>query len=161
MSTRVPPSLKWLIDKRARLHGEIIKTQNSIAKAHQLIDELKKLNETLAAIDKTLELHEIKIDVINIQPIHTKYVRLDLPHGSITNAILTCLRLYTDSNTPIYKTQIVEFLIARHSELDAPETSKAQVSMSVKSALKRLYRNGVIKRHHHPDDTSGGSWSVL
>lgn len=161
MSTRIPSSLKWLIDKRARLHGEIIKTQNSIARAHLLIDELNNLNEALEAIDKTLELHEIKIDVTYIDPINTKYVRLDLPHGAITNAVLTCLRLNTDPNRPIAKSQIVEFLIARHSELEAPTIPKAQVSASVKDALRRLYRNGLIKRHHKPTGNNGGSWSVF
>lgn len=53
-------SLNWLIDKRARLDGEIQKTEQSLLKAKGLIGELSKLKESLAAIDHALSLHEIK-----------------------------------------------------------------------------------------------------
>lgn len=160
MTTRIPPSLKWLIDKRARLNGEILKTQKSLEKAHELINELKSLNETLAAIDKTLELHDIKIDISNIPPIRSSYVRLKLPHGSLTRSILTCLRLCTTPLQPLDKSQIVDFIIARHTELNEPETSRAEVAISVKYALKRLLKSGVVKRHHEPDYLKNGLWSV-
>ena len=33
MSNRIPPSLSWLIDKRARIDGEMKKTQKSLDRA--------------------------------------------------------------------------------------------------------------------------------
>jgi len=83
MSTRIPPSLKWLIDKRARLAGEIRKTKLAVERAHLIVNELKALEETLSALDKTFELHDIRIDVNLIKPVNSKYVRLSLPHGSL------------------------------------------------------------------------------
>jgi hypothetical protein len=88
MSTRIPSSLKWLIDKRARLDAEIRKTQSSIAKNKELIKELSSLKKNLSAIDKALELHEISVDVTLIEPVKSHYKRIDLPHGELTSSIL-------------------------------------------------------------------------
>lgn len=57
MTPKIPSSLKWLIDKRARLQGEIQKTRASLATAKQLIEELSKLEADLVAIDHSLRLH--------------------------------------------------------------------------------------------------------
>lgn len=59
MTGRLPPSLTWLIDKRARLDGEIKKMQGSVAHAKQLIQELSTIEEDLQAIDRALQLHTI------------------------------------------------------------------------------------------------------
>lgn len=160
MSTRIPPSLKWLIDKRARLEGEILKTKKSLNQAHKLIDELNNLNETLAAIDKTLELHEIKINVHYIQPIKSKYVRLKLPYGALTKGILICLRLYTTDGNPINKSEIIEFIIARYTEFDEPEINRGQIAISIKKTLQRLLKSGVVKRYHELDGSCDGRWSI-
>lgn len=51
MAPKIPSSLKWLIDKCARLDAEIKKTRASLSSAKQLIEELSKLEDDLAAID--------------------------------------------------------------------------------------------------------------
>lgn len=93
MTPKIPSSLKWLIDKRARLEGGIKKTRASLATAKQLIEELSKLEEDLAAIDRSLGLHDIQIQIEHIQPIRSHYVRIKLPRGELTKSILLCLRL--------------------------------------------------------------------
>lgn len=74
MTPKIPSPLKWLIDKRVRLAGEIRKTRSALATAKQLIEELSKLEDDLAAIDRSLGLHEIQIQVDYIQPIRSHYV---------------------------------------------------------------------------------------
>ena len=159
MSTRIPSSLKWLIDKRARLAGEIEKTKKALETANQLVEELKNLEETLSAIDKTFELHNIRIDVNLIRSIDSKYVRLKLPHGSITDSIVTCLKIYGDIN-PVPKSEIVRFLIARHYSFDEKEEPYSQIARSVTKALNRMCRNGDIQRFHSLGASEEGLWKL-
>lgn len=159
MSVRIPPSLSWLIDKRARLDGEIRRTRASLAKARHLIEELSTLEEDLAAIDRTLELHEIKVDVRDIAPINTQYVRVKLPHGSLTQSILLFLRLR--EGVPARMSEIVSFIEARYADIDALAESRGKLSRSVHYRLKSLARQGVLKRHHFAHENSEGIWSLM
>jgi hypothetical protein len=160
MSTRIPPSLKWLIDKRARIDAEIRKTKKAIAVAKGFIDELSKLEETLAALDTTFGLHEIQIDVSSIAPIRSQYVRIKLPHGELTRSVLLCLRLRKDENRPVGLFEIIAFIEARHADLTAEKDSRASLSLSTSKCLDRLYRRGQVIRHHDPNSNRAGQWSI-
>ncbi|MDP3210111.1 MAG: hypothetical protein CTY35_14810 [Methylotenera sp.] len=159
MSNRIPPSLNWLIDKRARISGEVEKTRRSLKQAQSLIDELKDLEIKLNAIDTTLQLHDIQIDIGLIKPISSNYYRLKIPHGELTKSILTCIRLY-GKTSPVSKSTIVDFVIARHFHYDAEQISNAQIRGSIGNRLKNLCRDGVIERHHSPDSTKEGLWAI-
>ena len=115
MTPKIPSSLKWLIDKRARLDAEIQRTQKSLASAKQLRGDLSKLEEDLAAIDRSLGLHDIQVRVENIKPVRSHYVRVNLPRGELTRSILLCLRL-RDGN-PARMGEIVSFIEARQGDL--------------------------------------------
>jgi len=159
MSTRIPSSLKWLIDKRARLEGEIKRTEASLSRAHVLIEELSKLKESLVAIDHTLSLHEIKIDVSLIQPIQSKYVKVNLPHGELTKSILLCLRLHKDVR-PVGMIEIVRFIEARYADLSAQPGPRLKLNESVHNRLKALASQGLIQRHHPLTTNTQGVWSL-
>lgn len=158
MSSKIPSSLKWLIDKRARLDAEIRKTQDSLENAKQLLDELSKLKEDLAAIDRSLGMHEIKVQVENIRPIRSHYVRVNLPLGELTRSILLCLRLR--DGAPARMGEIVSFIEARHGDLSASVGSRAVFHRSVHNRLKALFREGKLKRHHPPSSNTEGLWSL-
>ncbi len=159
MSTRIPPSLKWLIDKRARLDAEIRKTERSLGKAKELAQELSDLKETLTAVDRTLGLHDIKIDVNLIEPIHSKYVRIKLPHGELTRSILMCLRLHAGEQ-PVSTSEIVSFIAARHAELEAKPELRVRLTRSVNKRMYPLVKKGIVRRHHPLVTTSYGLWSL-
>jgi|WetSurMetagenome_2_1015567.scaffolds.fasta_scaffold25035_4 hypothetical protein len=159
MSTRIPSSLKWLIDTRARLDAEIQKTESSLAKAKDLIAELSSLKEKLAAIDQTLGLHEVKVDISLIQPIQSKYVRINLPHGELTRSILLCLRLHKDDR-PVKMSEIVTFIASRHADLSAKKEQRVVLNRSVHNRLKLMARDGVIRRHHPLKSRYEGLWSL-
>lgn len=159
MSTRIPSSLNWLIDKRARLDAEIQKTEQSLLKAKGLIEELSKLKESLAAIDHALSLHEIKVDVTLIRPIRSKYVRINLPYGELTRSILLYLRLHKDERH-VRMSEIVSFIEARHADLKAQPGERSKLSRSVHSRLKTLAWKGVIQRHHPLKTGYEGIWSL-
>lgn len=159
MTNRIPPSLAWLIDKRARIAGEIEKTRKSLIKAQKLIDELKELEKLLTAIDTTLELHDIKIDISLIEPIQSQSVRVKIPHGQLTRSILTCIKLYGDE-VAVSKSTILDFVIARHYELGADEVSKSKIADSIHNRLKNLCNSGVITRCHSKDSNQEGLWKL-
>jgi len=159
MSTRIPSSLKWLIDKRARLDAEIQKTQSSIDKAKKLIKELSELNKQLMAIDKALEMHEISVDVNLINPVKSQYKRINLPHGELTRSIIMCLRMHAGDKT-VTKRTIVEFIKSKHLHLLVQTGESSWLLRSVTYRLKSLCKEGVVMRHHAPDSRSEGLWSL-
>lgn len=160
MSTRIPPSLKWLIDKRARISGEIEKTRKSLDRAHELINEMHDLEETLSAIDKTLSLHELQIDKTLIRPIKSHYVRLKIPYGGINHTILTCLKLYSDG-PPVSKSAINNFVIARYYDPNEKSVPFKQIARSIHQSLNRLHADGKIKRFHNPSLNDEGLWKLI
>lgn len=159
MTNRIPPSLNWLIDKRARIAGEIEKTSRSLKKAQALIEDLQVLEAKLKAIDMTLDLHHIKIDVCLISPIKSKELRLNIPHGELTKSILLCIKLYGE-NGPVSKSTIVDFVIARHFDSNSSKISSSQIGLSVQRRLKSLYHQGYLLRHHSENTNHFGLWSL-
>lgn len=159
MSTRIPSSLKWLIDKRARLDAEIQKTQSSLVKAKKLLKELSNLKKSLSAIDQALSLHEIEVDVSLIQPVKTQYKRINLPHGELTRSILMCLRLY-EGKRPVGMSEIAAFISSRYPNLSDDNLHRITLSRSVHYRLKDLAARGVIVRHHDPKSSHEGIWSL-
>lgn len=159
MSIHIPPSLKWLIDKRARISGEINKTRKSLDRAHELINEMHDLEDTLSAIDKTLALHELQIDKTLIQPINSHYVRLKIPYGGINYGVLTCLKLYNEGS-PVSKSTINSFIIAKYYNSDESGIPFKQIAISIHQALNRLHADGKIKRFHDPKLNGEGLWKL-
>ena len=158
MANRIPPSLKWLIDKRARLSAEIKKTQASIKVAREMIRELKGIEQDLAAIDRAFTLHDIPVDIELIQPIRSHYFRIKVPHGELTRAILLCLKLA--DGAPVRASQIAEFVASRFATLDSAPMNSVDLRRSVKYRLQNLQRDGAVMRHHPLKSCKDGLWSV-
>lgn len=159
MSSRIPSSLKWLIDKRARLDAEIKKTEKSLAKAKELIKDLESLKTSLKAIDRSLALHEIEVDVSLIRPVRSYYVRVNLPHGELTRCILSCLRKHA-SDGPVRMSEIVSFIEARYEEIGTKPLPRSQLRRSIHYRMKNLAARGVVIRHHPPKTSKEGLWSL-
>lgn len=158
MPPRIPSSLKWLIDKRARLDAEIQRTKASLATAKALIEELSKLETDLAAIDRSLRLHEIQVDTDNIRPVRSHYIRIKLPHGELTRSILLCLR--KRRGEPVSKSEIAAYIEARHFDLTLSQGTRRLLLSSIHNRCKNLCRDGILKRHHSPDTGEEGLWSL-
>jgi hypothetical protein len=159
VTPKIPSSLKWLIDKRARLEAEVRKTEASIGRAKSLIEELSSLKDSLAAIDQTLGMHEIRIDINLIQPVRSHYVRVNLPYGVLTRTILMCLRLRAGEG-PVSMSEIVSFIEARYADLSVQPKRRLTLSRAVHNRLKNLFHRGVIQRHHSPDENKEGLWTL-
>lgn len=159
---RTPPSLKWLIDKRARLLGEITKREHTnnkvIESAETALEQAKyrltyersvkprilsALREELAAIDIALGLHEVKIDPDIIPEVRTQDDPRKLPYGDITRTIFECLKLA--GNIPISTTDISMF-VAIKNDVDTPGEAFRALRKSVASRLKNLRLDGKVER---------------
>lgn len=159
MANKIPPSLNWLIKKRARLAGEIRKTRKALSKVQSLVDKLKSLEDDLDTIDKSLKLHTIQIDVNNIKPVRPKKPLLMFPRGDISKYVMRYLKL-NGYERPVTKTEIVEYIIKIHDELYSCPLPYVNFSDAVKQALVRNMRENRIVRCHHPITREVGLWMM-
>lgn len=159
MANNIPPSLKWLIDKRARLAGDIAKTKKALSSVEHLIIKLRSLEEALEAIDSSLKLHEIQIDLENIKPINTQVNRMKFPSGFIRKYVMEYF-INNIGGAPVPKSKIVEFLISKHLAFDVKPLPFKQASNAVSIALDYHRREGRVIRHHPLSTRSEGSWSL-
>lgn len=158
MSTRIPSSLKWLIDKRARLDGEIKKAQASIEAAQRLIVEISIIQKDLAAIDRALGMHEIEVDPECIKSVVSRTNELIVPYGQLTHTLLLCLRL---SNGESQSTDAITLFVAEQfSNLHIITSSQSQLRNSVYYRLKNLAADKVIIRHPPIRGIKGQRWAL-
>lgn len=155
---RLPSSLKWLIDQRARVAGEIEKIERLAAKCQRLLDEVRPLQDLLAAIDQTLGLHDIVVDVSLIQSIKSHDVRINLPHGELTRSILLCLRI--NDGIPMSTDALTAFVAARYADLEGTAIPVATLRRSVRYRLKNLCREGLVVSTHTHGSRQAGFWSL-
>lgn len=155
---RLPSSLKWLIDRRARVAGEIEKIERLAAKCQRLLDEMRPLQDLLAAVDQTLGLHDIAVDVSLIPSIKSQDVRINLPHGELTRSILLCLQI--NAGVPVSTDEIAAFIVARHADLECVASPAVALRRSVRYRLKNLCREGLVVPHHSLGGRQVGFWSL-
>lgn len=155
MSTRIPSSLKWLMDKRARLDGKLKKAQSSMGIVQRLIADISNLQKDIEAIDRALGMHKIQVIPQNIKTISSCAKRSRLPWGELTRTLLLGLRL--NKGEPL-STDALTFFVAERfaSQYESTEDLK-QLRLSVHYRLKNLARNNVITRPY-PRVGRGGKW---
>jgi len=180
-TTRTPSSLKWLINKRARIHGEISKIeflqQERIEIAEQRLKlaeqelesarrflhfeqdvtdlQLQKLKANLQAIDATLGLHEIKIDPKIINPIRTQDAKRTFPYGKVTRLIFEYLG--ASNGTPITTTELAEFISTREN-LNLDKGGFTEFKIKVAHRLRNMMSKGKIDRLDYKKGSIERSW---
>ncbi len=155
---RLPSSLKWLIDRRARVAGEILKMEASLTKCQALAADIRQLQDLLASVDETLSLHDVSVDVSLIKPVKRQGVRINMPHGELTRSILLFLKI--NPGLASSTDEITKFVAARFVALEGEISSVRELRESVRYRLKGLHRNGVINRHNRNPGAAGTLWSI-
>lgn len=155
---RLPSSLKWLIDRRARVAGEIEKIEALLSKCRRLADELDTLRQLLSSIDQTLALHDAAVDVSLIQTVRSHDVRINLPHGELTRGILMCLKLH--EGKPVSTDAVTAFIAARYADLDVTPSSATELRESVRYRLKNLGRQRLVTRLRLAGGDRKGVWTL-
>lgn len=162
MANNIPPSLSWLIKKRAMIAGEILHTRKALTKVQKFVDRLRRLEEDLAAIDKSLDMHEIKVDLENIKTVRPRRQPLKVPYGYISNFVIEYLRKHTRDKY-IEKITIVEALIEKYKEvnqgsLDLPPY--VDFTDAVSQALYGHLKHNRVVRHHNKNQNKMGLWQI-
>lgn len=162
---KLPTSLHWLIEKRGRIDGSIQKIERYLDK-HRLVfekyqelsNDLLSLKETLASVDKTLQLHEIQVDPQFIPTIHGRNHVTDLRHGELTEYIVE--RLETSKDQPVSSKEIVDFIVESRKVQGKLPVVRVFLSRRVHTQLKNLHWKGKVVRHH-PQQTRHYGWWTL
>lgn len=180
---RTPPSLKWLLTRRARLLGELQKLEKALPQRlmaarkavkraestlqaanrrseveRAMTDRMKKaMQSDLAAIDAILRLHEIPIDLEAIAPIRTQEAGRVLHHGAVTRAIFECLS-QTDAR-PASTTEVALYVAMRNG-LELDDVELGEFRYKVRQSLKGLCQKGKVDRVHQAKTRIEGRWQL-
>jgi len=159
MSTRLPQSLSWLINKRARVAGEIQKLERE----HPALTETNRrivsgLTRDLEALDNTFRLHDIKVNPREIKPIKPQRGKRLFPHTHLTKAIYVAL---SEANGEPLGTQELAYRV--FLQLQNPNVSEVEfewLKTSLKNRLQKLCGNNSVQRHHDKRTSEESLWSL-
>lgn len=181
MTSKIPPSLNWLIKNRARLLGELktldylesknldnqkkllINLQNeckqlkSYIADHEIIKNnvRKDIIQQLEAINTALGMHDIPIDIELIQPIATRKTTKLLSHGLITQSIYECLKI----KGPLTKKEIRNYVMSRHN-LERTLHNIKIIDESIYNRIKNLTRQSKLICVDHIGPKKIGRWKL-
>ncbi len=150
MSARIPSSLTWLIKKRARLNGKIQKASKLIEQIGRLEADRANWQADLAAIDRTLAMHDIQIDVECIPAVAPREKRI-FAYGEVSRTLLRFLR---ESDGEPVSTDTLAMMLIDYGAIPKPdqvdpiafEVAFRRFRESVHNRLKNMARTKVIIR---------------
>src|SRR5690606_20054749 len=159
--SKTPPSLKWLVDKRARLVKRIGKVKQEAEQARGMANSLDRaceaLHHDLEALDRVLSLHEIRVHPETNRPLRTNAAGALFPYNYVTRSILSCLR--RANGKWCSTTEIVLFVGSGGKA--AGEVRYADLRLSVRKRLQALCAAGRIARRHTASTNVEGYWANL
>ncbi|MDN3577083.1 hypothetical protein QWZ03_09930 [Chitinimonas viridis] len=171
----IPPSLKWLITKRARLLGslnkqaEVAQTLGSrviemeeslqaLREEHQsALRRARSMEEAIEAIDIAFSLHEVVIDPLHIPPIRTQEAARHLGHGELTRLIYRSLAQGRPDG--VFTSEIAYF-VAEHGHLPQEGGSFQRLKLDVRKRLRTLWNEGKVERLHEAKTQFEGRWRL-
>jgi hypothetical protein len=150
-----PTTLKWLVEKRAR-------TAHDLKVAKELIEELTlravKLDDSLSALDKVIQLYDPAVTPALIEPINGWAGNYGT-RGGLGRYVADVIK--AESPNWIATPHIEAKAIAHFGiSFDHQSQRKAWRNGSFRGTLKKLCREGFIEREHDPDQKTGfaGRW---
>lgn len=167
--TKIPSVLKWMMDRRARILGEVKKAEKRFdARESILVKEIEKLDSRLQtlrmrlnrvqtyrpqhlaqlqkdldAIDNTLGQHAVMVDVDLIRPLRGQDNAWLLPHASMTRFILRALK---EADGEILCTQEIASFVAAEGKLTIHPDDFRHFKVSVRRRLRALNTEGLLRR---------------
>lgn len=179
MTVRIPSSLKWLINRHARLLSEISRVENALQEdqnAHRqlLIDHkeseavsssnlqarrayLQQLKSDLQTIDGTLLLHDIPINPEIIGPLKTQTSPRLLQFGEMTRLIFSCLKFAGGECRAT--SEIFTFITTNcRRKLTADESKHLRFTLGKR--LVALHSKGFIKITNQAKSNFEGRWEL-
>lgn len=161
METKLPSSLKWLVNRRARLAWEIERTLRDASKAKNRARSLeitfKQLKCDLASIDRVLSMHEIELHPESISDVGTHRQARLMPFSHLTRHTLSCLR--KAKGEWCSTTEIMSY-VASKGALDVDDEVYGLLRLSVRKRLRTLYAAGKVRRRHAAKSNVEGYWAL-
>lgn len=160
MTNRIPPSLKWLADKRSRLSGEIAKLDSEVAAYKATLKEkasvLRAKKSDLAAIDRALGLHEIQVVADKIAVVRVQNNPIEFSHGEFNKSIFAVLE---SAPIPMDIPEIAAALAhIKCTVLD--DFSMVVLHRNLRHTLKIMARKGVAIRISHARGPQRSLWTA-
>ncbi|MNR38296.1 hypothetical protein D3C85_1563880 [compost metagenome] len=82
-----------------------------------------------------------------------------MPHGQMTKVVIRCLR--GAKGRAIHTEEVAQFF-AREVGVDLEQYGAAAMNIRVRTRLKVLCKEGLVRRHHTgATGSSTGSWSLI
>lgn len=158
MTTKIPSALKWLLTRRARIQGEILKTQARLAnRIHAEEFLIETLNADLRTVDLAIKLHQIPLDPADIPPIRTQIKGRRFAHGQITRGIFAAFR--KGDNAAMSVSEITIYLMA---QLDPPASpiEFLEIKESVYKRIRALGVEGKLERVSRATASIDSYWRI-
>jgi hypothetical protein len=171
--TRTPPDLKWLLNERAAIAGEIRKTylhQKALAPRlaalqlkmdgvtalmQQCADVRKSHQATLAALDATIGLAYSQVDP-SVGGVVLAWDGKYGKRGALKQFVSQTLRVAAP--TPVSTRQLINQAIL-HFQLSLPlPSSRVSLKKSIKTALYRLVQGRLVEPLHGTSSGTPGIW---
>jgi len=166
---KIPSALKWMMDRRARLLGEIKKAEKRFSAREAILakeiekverrlqtlrgrlltvqslrpQHLAKLQQDLDGIDNALGQHSVMVDTELIRPLRGQDNAWLLPHGAMSRYILRALR---EANGEILCTQEIALFVATEGKLDIHPDVFRDFKISIRRRLRALNTEGLLRR---------------
>lgn len=141
MTARIPSSLKWLVEKRKRLHGELIYIREKVeVLLAQETSKQKKLEADIDALDRIIGLHEINVDPSKLPSITVYQKRHSFKYGELTRLIYKCLG--ESEGNGLTTRQITDYVQLQKNFDIASKSAYKELQLSIRYRLKALRRDG-------------------
>lgn len=175
LSSRTPPPLKWLSEKRARVHSalnnaERLHSQLAVraakwarraelvgSKAEAVAARREALREDLASLDHTLALYDPGIDAEDIAPINATKDRYG-KRGTLRRSVVEAVRAAPAGGLTTDEVSCAVQL-ACGLVFETMEARARWMRNSFKRELKRLANEGLAVRLHSADKSHLGRWA--
>lgn len=148
---RTPPALKWLIKKRSRLSGLLLRLKSERSELQARLEAIERtlplVERDLMAIDLTLRQHEIQIEPTEIRPIRPQKRQRLVASNKLGPLILQILREHDDWLTARDLTEFVGNHVLDFESLDPRNTLER-----VRRRLNKLAKAGLVERQRDVAD---------
>lgn len=161
MRTKTPPSLKWLVDRRARLAYDLERDAKEVktcaTRAAGLAAKVEVMKQDLAAIDRALSMHEVRVHPESIALKNTWRSDRLFGHNHLTRNLLLYLR--RSQGRWCSTSELMAFVAERGKVPVTPELYPT-LRLSVRKRLQNLRVAGRVVRQHGAKTRQEGYWAL-
>lgn len=172
MSIRTPVSLNWLVKKHRSIAGQIAVTEKELQMEQKRFLKMKAAHEAelnlhhrhlemlkqdLESIDRTLRMHEIRIDPSRLQATIFQSSPSTSKYGQLTRLIYKAL---ATSKTGVMTTSKITAFVMNGLGLEPTPEQTKETHHRVRHRLEGLYETKRVMRLHPRQTSKEGSWRL-